>query len=174
MKFSEKIGQIIFGLTPLSGKFFPFASFVISRSPLISVNHFFPFASFVISIVVTRKFGGKYYIILLITVADPGFPWVGRQSSRGRQHTILPKFPKNCMKLKEFGHGGACSSYPLLRSANELLQLLCIKRTDIYVVPAQKFPAIFEFSFVFSTEVIRHTKCFLGYYGGKHFIGDED
>ena len=34
----------------------------------------------------------------------------------------------------------------------------------------QRFPAIFEFSFVFSTEVIRHTKCFLGYYGGKHFI----
>ena len=26
----------------------------------------------------------------------------------GHQHTILPKFPKNCMKLKEFGSGGAC------------------------------------------------------------------
>ena len=26
----------------------------------------------------------------------------------GRQHTILPKFPKNCMKLKEFGPGDAC------------------------------------------------------------------
>ena len=24
----------------------------------------------------------------------------------GRQHTILPKFPKNCMKLKEFGPPG--------------------------------------------------------------------
>ena len=24
----------------------------------------------------------------------------------GRQHKILPKFPKNCMKLKEFGPGG--------------------------------------------------------------------
>ena len=23
-----------------------------------------------------------------------------------RQHMILPKFPKNCMKLKEFGPGG--------------------------------------------------------------------
>ena len=24
----------------------------------------------------------------------------------GRQHTILPNFPKNCMKLKEFGPPG--------------------------------------------------------------------
>ena len=31
------------------------------------------------------------------------FPQVGRQPSRGRQHTILPNFPTNCMKLKEFG-----------------------------------------------------------------------
>ena len=35
------------------------------------------------------------------------FPRRGRQLHRGvRQHTILPKFPKNCMKLKEFGPGG--------------------------------------------------------------------
>ena len=45
--------------------------------------------------------------IVLIPVADPGFPqrW-GRQLPGGRQHTILPTFPKNCMKLKEFGLGG--------------------------------------------------------------------
>ena len=30
-------------------------------------------------------------------------PRWGCQLSRGRQHTILPNFPKNCMKLKEFG-----------------------------------------------------------------------
>ena len=31
----------------------------------------------------------------------------GRQLPRGgRQHTILPNFPKNCMKLKEFGPPG--------------------------------------------------------------------
>ena len=33
---------------------------------------------------------------------------------RGRQHTILPNFPKNCMKLKEFGPpggGGARSKF---------------------------------------------------------------
>ena len=36
------------------------------------------------------------------SVADLGFP------EEGRQHTISPKFPKNCMKLKEFGpQGGA-------------------------------------------------------------------
>ena len=27
----------------------------------------------------------------------------------GRQHTILPNFPKNCMKLKEFGPRGGAS-----------------------------------------------------------------
>ena len=35
-----------------------------------------------------------------IAVADLGFP------PGGRQHTISPKFPKNCMKLKEFGPPG--------------------------------------------------------------------
>ena len=40
-------------------------------------------------------------------VADPGFPrGGGAKSPGGRQHTILPNFPKNCMKLKEFGPGG--------------------------------------------------------------------
>ena len=46
------------------------------------------------------------------SVADPGFPGGGGANSPGgggRQHTILRKFPKNCMKLKEFG--------PPLRSA---------------------------------------------------------
>ena len=41
-------------------------------------------------------------------------PWVGG----GRQHTILPNFPKNCMELKEFGFGGA-SKILLCTSANE-------------------------------------------------------
>ena len=43
------------------------------------------------------------------SVADPGFPPGGGANSPGeggRQHTILPKFPKNCMKLKEFGPPG--------------------------------------------------------------------
>ena len=37
----------------------------------------------------------------------------------GRQHTILPNFPKSCMKLKEFGPGGSHPSRPPLRSATE-------------------------------------------------------
>ena len=39
------------------------------------------------------------------SVADPGFLRGGGANSPGggRQHTILPYFPKNCMKLKEFG-----------------------------------------------------------------------
>ena len=43
-------------------------------------------------------------------MADPAFPRDEGTKPPGeggrRQHTILPKFPKNCMKLKEFGPGG--------------------------------------------------------------------
>ena len=35
------------------------------------------------------------------SVADPGFPRGGGPNL----HTILPKFPKNCMKWKAFGRG---------------------------------------------------------------------
>ena len=54
--------------------------------------------------------------LLLASVADPGFPRGGGANSLGgRQHTILPHFPKNCMKLKEFGPpGGARPSRPPL------------------------------------------------------------
>ena len=35
------------------------------------------------------------------------FPEEGAATLQGgRQHTILPNFPKNCMKLKEFGPPG--------------------------------------------------------------------
>ena len=42
------------------------------------------------------------------SVADPGFSQGGANSPGGGgcQHTILPKFPENCMKLKEFGCPG--------------------------------------------------------------------
>ena len=58
-----------------------------------------------------------------IPVADPGFPRGGGANSPGvgRQHTILPKFPKNCMKLKEFGPGACPKFYyvdPPLNSPN--------------------------------------------------------
>ena len=53
-----------------------------------------------------------------ISVADPGFPQGGGANSPGgHQHTILPNFPKNCMKLKEFGSQGACIPHAPLRSA---------------------------------------------------------
>ena len=50
------------------------------------------------------------------SVADPGFPRGGGRQPPGRlQHTIFATFfPKNCMKLKEFGppEGGARPSRP--------------------------------------------------------------
>ena len=46
-------------------------------------------------------------------VADPRFPpGEGANPPEGRQHTILPNFPKNCMKLKEFEPLGAWPSRP--------------------------------------------------------------
>ena len=50
-------------------------------------------------------------------------PRRGRQlSGGGRQHTILPNFPKNCMKLKEFGLRGGCPKFyyvdPPLKALN--------------------------------------------------------
>ena len=54
-------------------------------------------------------------------VADPGFPWGGGANPVGRcQHVILPKFPKNSMKLKEFGPWRGCAAKVLLcRSATD-------------------------------------------------------
>ena len=38
----------------------------------------------------------------------------GAPTPRGRQHTILPNFPENCMKSKEFGRpGGGGGARPL-------------------------------------------------------------
>ena len=55
------------------------------------------------------------------SVTDLGFPQGGgvNPPRGGREHTILPNSPKNCMKLKEFGRrgGGRASLTPLLRSA---------------------------------------------------------
>ena len=49
------------------------------------------------------------------SVADPGFPRGGGTNPKGGQHTILPNFPKNCIKLKEFGLGGVSITPPLIR-----------------------------------------------------------
>ena len=57
----------------------------------------------------TYSDGSRIYqnrVYQLRPVADPGIPRGGVANSwggGGRQHTILPNFPKNCMKLKEFG-----------------------------------------------------------------------
>ena len=57
----------------------------------------------------------KFYFVFLITLRDveqdqwriQDFPEEGAPTPQGgRQHTISPKFPKNCMKLKEFGPPG--------------------------------------------------------------------
>ena len=53
---------------------------------------------------------------------------MGAPTPGGRQHTILPKFPKNCMKLKEFGPGGRPKFYyvdPPLRGDFWLLENCC-------------------------------------------------
>ena len=58
------------------------------------------------------------------SAADPGFPRGGGANSPwggGRQHTILSNFPKNCMKLNEFGPGGACVPRAPLRSATAII-----------------------------------------------------
>ena len=63
-----------------------------------------------------NRFSRVFSQLLASTAADPGFPrGGGANSSGGRQHTILPNFPKNCMKLKEFGpRGGRASLAPPL------------------------------------------------------------
>ena len=63
-----------------------------------------------------------------ISAADPGFPWGGAPTPQGeRQHTILPNFPKNCMKSKEFGHpGGVHALHAPPKSATEYLHSIYI------------------------------------------------
>ena len=45
-------------------------------------------------------------------MADPGFPRRGTNPSEGRQPTIWPFFPENCMKMKKFWHRGGTSLAP--------------------------------------------------------------
>ena len=60
---------------------------------------------------------------------DPGFPRGRRPGvGEGRQHTILPYFPENCMKLKEFGHpGGGAHLLRPLKSATGMNRWLPLK-----------------------------------------------
>ena len=82
--------------------------------------------------------------MVMLPVADPGFPrGGGANSPGGRQHTILPNFPKNCMKLKEFGPRGR-PSRPPLRSSTGYLICSCVQKSyGILVNPLtllQKIP----------------------------------
>ena len=74
-----------------------------------------------------------------LTGADPGFPvGGGANCPGGRQHTILPNFPKNCMKLKEFGSRGARVPRPSLRSATAFGSLRVICHVSFYCINAHQ------------------------------------
>ena len=79
-------------------------------------------------------------------MADPGFPrGRGANSPRGRQHTILPHFPKNCMILKEFGPpGGGVSKILLYRSATVMSGASVINVIAIYVAARDGTISSFE------------------------------
>ena len=73
--------------------------------------------------------------------ADPGFPiGVGANPSveGGRQHTILPNFPKNCMKLKKFwsiGGRAGCSPHPPPHTLDPKLKLVENQRRRKLLTP---------------------------------------
>ena len=73
------------------------------------------------------------------------FPEEGAPTPRGaRQHTILPKFPKNHMKLKEFGPrgGGARPLSPPLDPPlgyATSLYLVMVSKYKIKVTPTSKY-----------------------------------
>ena len=59
-------------------------------------------------------------------IKDQGFPRGGGANSwGGRQHTILLNFPKNCMKLKEFGPRGGVPRAPLRSATAYLFWPIC-------------------------------------------------
>ena len=49
----------------------------------------------------------SYSSVILFSGGSRISPWWRCQPYRGHQHTILPNFPQNCMKLEEFGPPGA-------------------------------------------------------------------
>ena len=61
-----------------------------------------------------------------ITIRYRGRSMISRrrrcQPSKGRQHTNLPKFLENCMKLRKFGNGGPNAPLPL---GAQILSILC-------------------------------------------------
>ena len=97
----------------------PYSTFWRGQRPLYTEYTFDPFDMSKMS-----------NIALYTAVADPGFPRGGGANCPGGcQHTILPNFPKNCMKLKEFGPlgGGTCPSHPPL---DPTTVQCCVKATN--------------------------------------------
>ena len=68
-------------------------------------------------------------------MADPGFPQAGAANPwagwGGSQHTIFLKFPKNCMKLKEFGLGGGAKG-PLRSTTGKITPANYASRFVLY------------------------------------------
>ena len=60
--------------------------------------------------------------------ADTRFSVGGGANPWGRQHTSLPDFPKNCMKLRKFWSGGRAPLDPPL--VLERILKLCAKLYD--------------------------------------------
>ena len=56
-----------------------------------------------------------YHYVKSFTGADPGLPI----QQRGRQHMILPNFPKKLREIKKIWGGGSAMGAPLLRSATD-------------------------------------------------------
>ena len=71
------------------------------------------------------------------SVADPGFPrGGGAKSPGGRQHTILANFPKNCMKLKEFGPPGGGGARPKFYYVDPPLEVVASgRKSDVFASP---------------------------------------
>ena len=79
------------------------------------------FLNHYVSLRVNNFINSQFRLIIYYSPSSGGSrisPRWGRQPSGvGHQHRILPNFPKNCMKLKEFGARGPSLSPPPLRSA---------------------------------------------------------
>ena len=75
-------------------------------------------------------------------MADPGFSRGGAASPRrgggGFQHMILQNFPKNCMKLKEFGPRARPLRPPLDPPLIKLVGLHSYKTYPIYYASKDK------------------------------------
>ena len=109
-----------------------------------------------------------FLVKIAVTVADSGFPRGGAPTVWGRQHMILPNFPKNCMKLKESEPRGASLAPPLdppswLTSNNIITDKRCPPKDPFYRIGLLLFRQIFsvQFSLISCASSLPHVKPFL-------------